>query len=138
MNKNQKLAIWKVWIYNRHKNNVLGHCTVFSLKTAKIIIWKKNFTEIWPVWMYKVKKVFSNKYCDLLVHARFTKFTGPAKVFLKKGLWKKMWFLIWWSLQRGQLNKSPCRCKKKCYKIQKKITNSIKLDLPSCPLIPLI
>ena len=28
------------------------------------------------------KKLFSNKYCDLLVHASFTNFTGPAKVFL--------------------------------------------------------
>ena len=49
-----------------------------------------------------------------------------------------LWFLWWWSLRRGQLNKSPCRCKKKYYKIQKKLPNSIKLDLLSCTLIPLI
>ena len=26
--------------------------------------------------------LFSNEYCDLLVHASFTKFTGPANLFL--------------------------------------------------------
>ena len=41
-----------------------------------------------------------------------------------------MW---WWSLQRGQL--SPYRCNKKSE--EKKLTNSIELDLLSCPLIPL-
>ena len=49
---------------------------------------------------------------------------------------------MWWgSLQRGQLNKSPCRCKKKHFtksEGEKKLTNSIKLDLPKCPLLPLI
>ena len=49
-------------------------------------------------------------------------------------------FLWWGSLQRGQLKKSPCRCKRTLYKIrrEKKLSNSIKLDLPSCPLLPLI
>ena len=45
----------------------------------------------------------------------------------------------WWTPQRGQLNKSPCGCKKKRYKIRKKkLPNSIKLDPLSCPFIPLI
>ena len=44
----------------------------------------------------------------------------------------------WWSLQWGQLNKSPCGCKKKRYKKKKKIPNSLKLDPLSCPLIPVI
>ena len=43
-------------------------------------------------------------------------------------------------MQRGQFNESPCILKKKLQnpKKKKKIANSIKLDLPSCPLIPLI
>ena len=49
--KNQKLAIGKVKIDNRHKNYVLGHCTVISLKTAKCIHLKNLFTEIWPGWI---------------------------------------------------------------------------------------
>ena len=118
----------------------MGHCTVFSLKTAKLILWKNPFTEICQGWMKKdKKKLFSNEYCDLLVHASFTIFTGPAKLFsnniisyLKiKIYWQFYDFLWWWSVQRGQLNKSPCRCKKK-------LTNSIILDLLSCPLIPII
>ena len=48
-----------------------------------------------------------------------------------------MWFFWWWSLQRGQLNKSPCGCKKTLQNL-KKIPNSIKLDPLSCPLIPVI
>ena len=91
--------------------------------------------------------MFSNKFCDLLFHASFTKFTGPAKVFLKNNILyfkkrkKKKWilgFFLWWSLQRGQLNKSPCGCKKNVTKTKKKIHNSIKLDPLSCPLIPII
>ena len=92
---------------------------------------------------------FSNQYCDLLFHASVTKFTGPAKLFLNNNIFylkktkkKKMFilrFFWWWSLQRGQLNKSPCRCKKKRYKIRKKkLPNSIKRDPLSCPLIPVI
>ena len=87
----------------------------------------------------------SNKYCDLLFHASFNKFTGPAKLFLNNNIFyfqKQMWilgFFWWWSLQRGQLNKSPCGCKKNCYKIQKKQPfNSINLDPLSCPLISVI
>ena len=94
----------------------------------------------------KGQKKISNKYCDLLFNASFTKFTGPAKLFLNNNIFyfqqKKCEFrdfFWWWSLQRGQLNKSPCRCKKKRYKIRKKkLPNSIKLDPLSCPLIPVI
>ena len=46
-------------------------------------------------------------------------------------------FFGWWSLQRGQLNKSPCGWKKTLQN-PKKIPNSIKLDPLSCPLIPVI
>ena len=49
-----------------------------------------------------------------------------------------MIFLWWWSLQRGQLNKSPWGCKKHNKIPPKKITNSIKIDLLSCPLLPII
>ena len=68
---------------------------------------------------------FQKKYCDLLFYVSFTKFTGPAKLFL--------W---WWSLQRGQLNKSLCGCRNKHYKIRYKLTNFMKLDPLSCLLIP--
>ena len=44
-----------------------------------------------------------------------------------------MWFLWRWSLQRGPLNKSPRRCKKKHY-----YSSFIKPDLLSGPLIPII
>ena len=30
----------------------------------------------------RLKSYFLNKYCDMLVNASFTKFTGPAKLFL--------------------------------------------------------
>ena len=49
-----------------------------------------------------------------------------------------MGFLWWWSLQKGQLNKSPCGCKKKLQNPKKKLTNSIQLYPLSCPLIPVI
>ena len=89
------------------------------------------------------KRLSSNKYCDLFVYASFTKFTGPAMLFLnnriiyKKNILWVLSFLWWWSLQIGQLNKSPCRCKKKVTKSEK-LTNSIKLELHICPQIPLI
>ena len=48
-------------------------------------------------------------------------------------------FFWWWSLQRGQLNKSPCGCKKKLQNPKKKkLPKSIKPDPLSCPLIPVI
>ena len=34
--------------YKNNIKNVVGHCTVFSLNTAKIIIWTNIFSEIWP------------------------------------------------------------------------------------------
>ena len=88
---------------------------------------------------------FFNKFCYLLIHASFTKFTDPAKLFLNYNIFyflkNTLWFfgfLWWWSLQRGQLNKSPCGYKKR-YKIQrKKLTNSIKLNPLSCPLITVV
>ena len=50
-----------------------------------------------------------------------------------------LWFLWWWSMQRVHSNKSPCRCKKNGTKSgEKKLTNSIKIDLNSCPLLPSI
>ena len=46
-----------------------------------------------------------------------------------------LWFLSWWSLQRGQLKKSPCRCKKTLQNPNKLAIYFI-LDLDSCPLLP--
>ena len=49
------------------KNNVLGHCTVFSVQAAKIFIWKKSFQ-----WLDVgcIKRGFKkNKYCDLFFMA---------------------------------------------------------------------
>ena len=67
------------------------------------------------------------KYWDLLFHASFTKFTGPARLFLNNNIFnfQKIFvnfgiFFWWWSLQRGQLNKSPCGCKKNVTKSKKK------------------
>ena len=45
--------------------------------------------------------------------------------------------MSWWSLHRGQLIKSPCRCKKTLQN-PNKLPKSIKLDPLSCPLIPVI
>ena len=56
----------------------------FHSKQLRKSFEKNIFTKIWPVWMKKSKKLFSNKYCNPLVHASLTKFTGPAKLFLKK------------------------------------------------------
>ena len=87
--------------------------------------------------MYKSKKLFSNKLCDLLVHASFNKLTGPAKVFLnnriiyfKKKLWV-LWFLWWWSLQIGQLNKSPCRYQRTLQNSKKRKNHQFHKTLPS-------
>ena len=88
--------------------------------------------------------IFQRKYCVLLVLESFTKFIGPAKLVLNQRIYffiffLVLWFLCWWSLQRGQLKKSPCRCTKVCYKIKRKILAiSVKLDLQSFPLIPYI
>ena len=96
---------------------------------------------------YKRPQKNSNKYCNLLFHASFTKFTGPAKLFLSNNIFyfqtKKMWILVFfwrWSLQRCQLNKSPCGCKKKnvTKSIKKTLPNFVKLDPMSCHLIPVI
>ena len=39
--------------------DVLGHCTVFSLKTAQIFIWKNLFTEIlWPACSCQVHQIY--------------------------------------------------------------------------------
>ena len=80
-------------------------------KVLAIIIWKISSLKFGQVWCKRQKKIFSNNYCDLLLHASFTKFTGPAKLFLNNNIiyfLKKIvtfWILWWWSLQRGQLNK---------------------------------
>ena len=43
---------------------------------------EEKITEIKPGWIKKIKNKNKKKsYCDLLVHASFTKYTGPAKVF---------------------------------------------------------
>ena len=33
---------------------------------------------------YSFEKIFSLKFCDLFVHASFTKYTGPAKFIIKQ------------------------------------------------------
>ena len=59
---------------------IMAHCDFHSKQL------KYSFEEIFSLKFGQVgckKKVFfSNKYCELLVHASFTKFTGPAKIFL--------------------------------------------------------
>ena len=40
-------------------------------------------------------------------------------------------FFWWWSLQRGQLNKSPCVCQKKRYKIRRKKTPQFHKTWPT-------
>ena len=39
--------------------------------------------------MLKAKKLFANKYCDLLVHASITKCNGPDKLFLNNRMIKR-------------------------------------------------
>ena len=99
------LWVWLSWHKQAAWNN--------SLK--KFIHW--NLAR----WIVKGKlKLFSNKYCDLLVHASFTKFTGPAKLFINNSF-----FLSWWSLHWGQLNKSLCGCKKDTSQNMNKLANSV-------------
>ena len=124
----------------------MGHCTVFSLKTVKKAFEKIFSLKFVQIGYKRPKSFFSNKYCDLLFHASFTKFTGPAMLFLNNDIFhfqqkycEFLDFFWWWSLQRGQLNKSPCGCQKTLQNPkQKKLPNSIKLDPLSCPLIPVI
>ena len=87
-----------------------------------------------------MSRFFSHKYCDLLSHASFTKFLNNNTFYFQKKKKCEFWdFFWWWSLQRGQLNKSPCVCQKNVTKSErKKLLNSIKLDPLSCPLIPVI
>ena len=52
---------------------------------------RKSFEQIFSLKFVQVgykrpTSLFSNKYCDLLIHASFTKFTGPAKLFLNNNI----------------------------------------------------
>ena len=59
----------------------------FHSKQLRKSFEKNLFTKIFTGWIYKAKKFFfANKYCDLLFHASFTKFTGPAKLFLNNNI----------------------------------------------------
>ena len=78
------LWIWSLLNIKDITIYILGHCTIFSLETAKKKIIKKIFSlKFLHVWY---KRSFLNKYCDLLIYASFTKFTGPAKLLLNNNI----------------------------------------------------
>ena len=79
----------------------------------------------------KDKTIFSNKYCDLLLHASFTKLIGPALLFLNNRITCYLNFIFSFVIF---LLKSPCRFKK-TLQSPKKLAISVKLTLQSCPLI---
>ena len=95
-------AFWNLnqSIEQKVKNLQLEKCRY--IKDIKITFWdtaqyfhskqlRKSFEKIFSLKFVQVgykrpKSFFSNKYCDLLFHASFTKFTGPAKLFLNNNI----------------------------------------------------
>ena len=93
----------------------------------------------------KGKKIFSNRYSDLLVCANFTKFTGPAKLFLNNVIiffciifYHQFYdFFLDEACKKVSKRNHPVDLKK-IWQNPNKFAISEKLDIENCPLIQYI
>ena len=63
-----------------------GHFNLKKASAQRVDALKIFALKFVQVGYKRQKSFFSNKYCDLAIHASFTKFTNPAKLFLNNDI----------------------------------------------------